>query len=403
MKYFHKYIQNVEINFYNHILNKNDTKFIVSHCGTNIKKISLSFDLNSHYILTLEGKEYPALKRHCMNRKYLNESFWQQISGIVKNVEVLDHEDFDITNLKYFPRLKKLSVQNFLNGQRCIDLEVFQYNEPFRRWSNRDVYDLSNFLNINREIKVFRFMSHFHECLGESNKPFLEEVIKIVAKSKYLKEFELCFRHRHFDCSALQEAFEMLNVRENRSMRLNVHFTYAAIRTTNIAAMIPSFTGVCFPPSNITAFANVKILHQPFYFEFEDCFCETLATQLAQQLPNLEEFYFERKTVRVEDYIIPFVRHSSKLRILMIPNTKIIDDKQHISLLASKRKMLSNAVKLTIYLESKKNVAIDLPSNNFVDIQKIKSVQIIDTVKDPSIRQSSFLDGVMKWFDYTVV
>lgn len=53
--------------------------------------------------------------------------------------------------------------------------------------------------------------------------------------------------------------------------------------------------------------------------------------------------------------------------------------------------MLSNATESTIYLEFDKTK--NMPTNDFVDIKKIKSKMIRDHVND----------DVMKWFTYTEV
>lgn len=119
MEYFHKYIQSVKIQFFgHHDLKKNQSRYIASKCGKNVKKFVVFSDIDV------------SERMDCL--KY---SVWKDIFSVFSNIEHLKlknvHCECESSILKILPRLKSLHLSNFLRIPiHCPKLEIFQYFEP---------------------------------------------------------------------------------------------------------------------------------------------------------------------------------------------------------------------------------------------------------------------------------
>lgn len=92
----------------------------------------------------------------------------------------------------------------------------------------------------------------------------------------------------------------------------------------------------------ISVFPHLKVIHTSIS-------SLKYAKVIAEKLVHLEEAYIE---VRDIGYIVPFIRHAVKLRIIYIDNTAAIRPSQKLSIFHLKklRKQLSGATSLTVYL-----------------------------------------------------
>lgn len=350
VKCFSRYFQDVVVIGMSREKNEKFGQFIQTSCGTNLRSIVF---------------------QDC----YLSNLFLEGIANHLRNIESMqllyqcydDKDKFSADDiLKYCPRIRFLRICN--PSEEIVRLPQEEYETleelAFHRIDSDQKTDLTNCLKQNPNIKKFICSMQYEQT------DLVKFVLYAIIGTLNIEELFLEFNGDHIDFALIREELKMLDDREN--------FKRLEIKVTNFNKSVPALKHKLDLPvmkrfsgfhlkywdervlndlgqrlSTFDAFVNVKILQIDSL-----AISHKLATNLASNLPNLEEAYFTRGSIAAGALNLhifrPFVRHAPKLSKLFFLNvTGFDEDDYKIGWLNEERKKLENekkSEKLTIYM-----------------------------------------------------
>lgn len=266
------------------------------------------------------------------------------------------------------------TIQNRLNTEINMEPQNAQRNEAKEYCYQLD--DPSKLGELERYFRQHQKVKRFVCRLIKPNNEWVTRMLKIV----FHTEIEELFIYIHdnskdkIDFTLLQSEFKKLDDRA-RFKRLELSMRMGAMRNQFDLASVKSLKGLHFQTLDDYDFTHesekyvggLSLLTELTVLTIHDEVSELFVTTLSQKLVNLEELHCQGKVSKIKKLIVPFARHSPKLRKIVLNGAQLNKKK-----LNAERMKLKDATEIVIWMPEGRKLkpgTDDDTSNEMVNVK----------------------------------